>query len=144
MKEINYELHDEEHNNKVEKTNQKQLDKDQDQDQEQSEQSDQEQSDEDSLIEGGNQENIPIDLSENEIYRGICTLLEDEEGNNILEYISLLHTELIGINKSLENLKLIKNDIKRIADCAELYLKGGDKSLGKDEIKKVIKKKQSV
>jgi len=66
---------------------------------------------------------IPIDLSQNEIYRGICTLFEDEHGNNILEYISLLHTELIGINKSLENLKLIKKDISRLADCAELYLK---------------------
>ena len=53
---------------------------------------------------------IPIDLSENEVYRGICTLFEDEEGNNILEYISLLHTELIGINKSLEYLKGIKEE----------------------------------
>lgn len=66
---------------------------------------------------------IPIDLSQNEIYRGVCTLFEDEHGNNILEYISLLHTELIGINKSLENLKNIKKDISRLADCAELYLK---------------------
>ena len=71
-----------------------------------------------------NQDNrIPIDLSENEIYKGVCTLLEDEEGNNILEYISLLHTELIGINKSLENLRLIRKDITRLADCAELFLK---------------------
>lgn len=66
---------------------------------------------------------IPIDLSQNEVYRGVCTLFEDEHGNNILEYISLLHTELIGINKSLENLKNIKKDISRLADCAELYLK---------------------
>lgn len=69
------------------------------------------------------QDKIPIDLSENEIYRGVCTLLEDEDGNNILEYISLLHTELIGINKSLENLRLIRKDISRLADCAELFLK---------------------
>ena len=68
-------------------------------------------------------ERIPIDLSQNEIYRGICTLFEDEDGNNILEYISLLHTELIGINKSLENLKSIKKDMSRIADCAETFLK---------------------
>ena len=40
-----------------------------------------------------------------------------------IEYISLLHTELIGINKSLENLKSIKKDISRMADCAELYIK---------------------
>jgi len=69
------------------------------------------------------EDRIPIDLSENEIYRGVCTLLEDEEGNNILEYISLLHTELIGINKSLENLKPLRKDITRLADCAELLLK---------------------
>lgn len=68
-------------------------------------------------------ERIPIDLSKNEIYRGICTLFEDEDGNNILEYISLLHTELIGINKSLENLKSIKKDMSRIADCAETLVK---------------------
>ena len=67
---------------------------------------------------------IPIDLSQNEIYRGVCTLLEDDDGNNILEYISLLHTELIGINKSLENLRLIRKDITRLADCAEILLKG--------------------
>jgi hypothetical protein len=34
-----------------------------------------------------------------------------------------LHTELIGINKSLENLRLIRKDISRLADCAELFLK---------------------
>lgn len=67
---------------------------------------------------------VPIDLSQNEIYQGVCTLLEDEEGHNILEYISLLHTELIGINKSLENLKLIRKDITRLADCAEMIVKG--------------------
>ena len=72
---------------------------------------------------GEEEERIPIDLSENEIYRGVCTLLEDEDGNNILEYISLLHTELIGINKSLENLKGIRKDMTRLADCAELFLK---------------------
>jgi hypothetical protein len=78
----------------------------------------------DSSSEEDDDERIPIDLSENEIYRGICTLFEDEEGNNILEYISLLHTELIGINKSLENLKLIRKDITRLADCAEIMFKG--------------------
>jgi len=85
----------------------------------------------DDVEESENEENsdedddrIPIDLSQNEIYRGVCTLLEDEEGNNILEYISLLHTELIGINKSLENLKLIRKDITRLADCAEMIVKG--------------------
>ena len=66
---------------------------------------------------------LAIDLIENEVYRGICTLFEDEDGNNILEYISLLHTELIGINKSVEYLKGIRKDIGRIADCAEQFLK---------------------
>lgn len=72
-----------------------------------------------------NDENrVPIDLSENEIYRGVCTLLEDDDGNNILEYISLLHTELIGINKSMEHLKGIRKELVRLADCAELMVKG--------------------
>lgn len=95
-------------------------------------------------------ERVPIDLSENEIYRGVCTLLEDEEGNNILEYISLLHTELIGINKSMENLRLIRKEMTRIADCAELLLKGkkGDKidksdntTMVEPTVETVIKKK---
>ena len=104
----------------------------------------QDSSDEESLIDGGSNQEIPIDLSENEIYKGICTLLEDEDGNNILEYISLLHTELIGINKSLENLKSIKSDIRRIADCAELFVKSGssDKTHLKEEVKKVVKKRE--
>jgi hypothetical protein len=83
---------------------------------------------------------IPIDLSQNEVYRGICTLLEDEDGNNILEYISLLHTELIGINKSLENLKHIRRDMSRIADCAELFLKSNGEVLP-EQLKKVKKSK---
>ena len=64
-----------------------------------------------------------IDLSQNEVYRGVCTLFEDSEGNNILEYISLLHTELIGINKSMENLRGIRKDLSRLADIAELLVK---------------------
>jgi hypothetical protein len=72
--------------------------------------------------ESDDDERVPVDLSQNEFYRGICTLLEDEDGNNILEYISLLHTELIGINKSLENLRSMKKDIGRIADCAVSFM----------------------
>jgi len=63
---------------------------------------------------------VAIDLSENDIYKGICTLFEDENGNNILEYISLLHSELIGHNKTM---KSIKKDLSRIADCAEIMAK---------------------
>lgn len=98
---------------------------------------------EDSTIESevedeNQQERIPIDLSENEFYRGICTLFEDDDGNNILEYISLLHTELIGINKSLENLRGMRKDISRIADCAELFFK----SQAGEDVKKVDEKKK--
>ena len=77
--------------------------------------------DDDEVNYGEEDQENQIDLSKNEIYRGICTLFEDEDGNNILEYISLLHTELIGINKSLENLKLIRKDINRIAEAAETF-----------------------
>jgi len=63
---------------------------------------------------------VPIDLSDNEFYKGICTLLEDEHGNNILEYISLLHTELIGVNK---NLRSMNKNMNKIASCAELIAK---------------------
>jgi len=90
-------------------------------------------------VEEEEEERIPIDLSENEIYRGVCTLLEDEDGNNILEYISLLHTELIGINKSLENLKGIRKDMTRLEDCAELFLKSRKLEIVQDDKKKVKK-----
>ena len=60
--------------------------------------------------------NVAIDLSENEFYKGMCTLLEDQKGNNILEYISLLHSEFIGHNKTL---KAIKKDLGVIAECAK-------------------------
>ena len=85
-------------------------------------------------------ERIAIDLSENEVYKGICTLFEDEEGNNILEYISLIHTELIALNKSVEFIRGIKKDISRIADCAEILTKGLKKG-GEEEEKKSKSKK---
>jgi hypothetical protein len=76
--------------------------------------------DEDDDEQSGGSSHVAIDLSENEIYKGICTLFEDENGNNILEYISLLHSELIGHNKTM---KSIKKDLSRIADCAEIMAK---------------------
>lgn len=90
------------------------------------------------------EERVPVDLSQNEFYRGICTLLEDEDGNNILEYISLLHTELIGINKSLENLRSMKKDIGRIADCAEVFMKSkkGESSSTSHDSKKEEKRRK--
>jgi hypothetical protein len=99
--------------------------------------------DEDDEEEDDEQEegNMPIDLSQNEIYRGVCTLLEDDDGNNILEYISLLHTELIGINKSMENLRGIRKELTRIADVAELMVKSSkSSSLDDSESKKSDKK----
>lgn len=60
-----------------------------------------------------------IDVSENEIYKGIYSFFEDDEGHNILDYISLLHTELIGIGKTLTNVKVMRKDMTRIADCLE-------------------------
>lgn len=63
---------------------------------------------------------VAIDLSDNDFYKGLCTLLEDEHGNNILEYVSLLHTELIGVNK---NLKLVRKEMNRMANCAEIMVK---------------------
>lgn len=88
------------------------------------------------------EERVPVDLSQNEFYRGICTLLEDEDGNNILEYISLLHTELIGINKSLENLRSMRKDIGRIADCAELFMKSKKGESSSSEPKKEEKRRK--
>lgn len=97
--------------------------------------------DEDDEDETGDNERIAIDLSENEVYKGICTLFEDEEGNNILEYISLIHTELIALNKSVEFIRGIKKDITRIADCAEILTKGLKKGGDEEEVKKSKSKK---
>ncbi len=60
-----------------------------------------------------------IDLSDNEIYKGIYSFFEDEEGNTILDYISLLHTEMIGMHKAMLNMKLMRRDVTRIADAFE-------------------------
>jgi hypothetical protein len=87
---------------------------------------------------GGAESSINIDLTNNPIYQGICTLFEDEDGNNILEYISLLHTELININKNMENVVSIKNDIHRIANSIESYVKHQGIDVKKE--KKVSKK----
>jgi hypothetical protein len=110
------------------------------------EEDEEEDEDEDEEVDGEEYTNseydnqIPIDLSENEIYKGICTLLEDDQGNNILEYISLLHTELIGVNKSLENLKGIRKEITRIADYAELLVKAPKKSSSEEDKSTKVKK----
>ncbi len=81
-------------------------------------------SDKDSSSENGDDDDeeeseYEVDLSENEIYKGLYSFFEDDEGHNILDYISLLHTELIGIGKTMTNLKVIRKDVTRIADCFE-------------------------
>jgi hypothetical protein len=120
----------------LEKKNSKEEENQEDENQEDEEESSVEE-EEDEIEE--DDERVPIDLSKNEVYRGVCTLFEDDDGNNILEYISLLHTELIGINKSLENLRLIRKDITRLADCAELLVKGSKKDEPQPESKKKSK-----
>jgi len=91
-----------------------------DDDNDEQNQDDDDDDDEEQSTQSGGTSHIAIDLSENEIYKGICTLFEDENGNNILEYISLLHSELIGHNKTM---KSIRKDLSRIADCAEIMVK---------------------
>ena len=80
--------------------------------------------DDDDEYEGEDEDKIAIDLSDNPVYRGLCTLLEDDEGNNLLEYISLLHSELIGHNKTMKG---IKKDLGRIANAAEMFVKKMDR-----------------
>jgi len=80
--------------------------------------------DDDDEYEGEDDDKIAIDLSDNPVYRGLCTLLEDDEGNNLLEYISLLHSELIGHNKTMKG---IKKDLGRIANAAEMFVKKMDR-----------------
>ena len=115
------------------------VDVEDDGDAEDDEEDDEEDDGEDDDAEG---DRLAIDLSENEVYRGICTLFEDEEGNNILEYISLLHTELIGINKSLENLRGIRKELSRLADSAELITKS-TLSSGGDQVRKEKKSEKT-
>lgn len=94
------------------------VDDDEDEDEDDDDEDDDEQyggSDMDSV-----DQKVAIDLSDNEFYKGLCTLLEDEHGNNILEYISLLHTELIGMNK---NLRTLSKNMSRMANCAEIMAK---------------------
>ena len=69
-----------------------------------------------------------IDLSQNPIYQAMSSLFEDSEGQNILQYFSLLHTELIGIRESLNHLEGIRTDIGRLSDVAEKFLKLQKKS----------------
>ncbi len=65
---------------------------------------------------------VNIDLSNNDFYKGMCTLLEDENGNNIVRYIDLLceHTKEIADN--IKSLETMKQDIHRIAKSFEKFV----------------------
>ncbi len=80
-----------------------------------------------------------IDLSDNEIYKGIYSLFEDEEGNNILNYISLLHNELQGLNEQFKNVRLIRKDMGRIADSLEKLVSLKENEMEEKKAKKADK-----
>ncbi len=81
-----------------------------------------------------------IDLSDNEIYKGIYSLFEDEEGNNILNYISLLHNELQGLNENMKNLRPLRKDMGRIADSLEKLVSLKEHEIEEKKAKKEQKK----
>lgn len=62
---------------------------------------------------------VNIDLSENDFYKGMCTLLEDDNGNNIVRYVDLLCEHTKEISDSVKHIESMKNDIHRIAKCFE-------------------------
>lgn len=67
-------------------------------------------------------EEVNIDLSNNEFYKGMCTLLEDENGNNIVQYVDLLCDETKEIADSVKNLEHIRRDIHSIAKNFERFI----------------------
>jgi len=82
----------------------------------QEEEEDEEEDEEEEEEEDDNQTSSGISLTNNHFYQSLASVLEDENGNNILEYISLLHTELIGVNK---NLRTISKSMQVLASSAE-------------------------
>ncbi len=67
-------------------------------------------------------EEVNIDLSNNEYYKGMCTLLEDENGNNIVQYVDLLCDETKEIADHVKNLEHIRRDIHSIAKNFERFI----------------------
>lgn len=59
---------------------------------------------------------INIDLTNNDIYKALCTLLEDQDGNNILDYLNIIKDDIHELTKGV---KSYKKDIGRIADSLE-------------------------
>ncbi len=64
---------------------------------------------------------------------------EDEEGNNILNYISLLHNELQGLNEQMKNVRLIRKDMGRIADSLEKLVSLKENEIEEKKAKKAAK-----
>jgi hypothetical protein len=99
---------------------------------------------------------INIDLTNNDIYKALCTLLEDQDGNNILDYLNIMKDDLHELSKGVKNLSLLKKDVNRIADSLErgvalvgTYLQSSSASTSssssgtdkvKDELHKKVKK----
>ena len=65
---------------------------------------------------------VNIDLSENDFYKGMCTLLEDENGNNIIKYIELLCDQTKEVADNVKHLESIRVDIHRIAKSFERFV----------------------
>jgi hypothetical protein len=111
-------------------------------------------SEEDSEEESDDGSDINIDLTNNDIYKALCTLLEDQDGNNILDYLNIMKDDLHELSKGVKNLSLLKKDVNRIADSLErgvalvgTYLQSSSASAGssgsdkvKDESHKKVKK----
>ncbi len=83
-----------------------------------SEDSDNEEEDEDEEDEEDGSE-VNIDLSDNDFYKGMCTLLEDDNGNNIVKYIELLCDQTKEVADNVKHLEGMRQDIHRIAKCFE-------------------------
>jgi hypothetical protein len=62
---------------------------------------------------------VNIDLSNNEFYKGMCTLLEDDNGNNIVQYVDLLCDHSAALVENTKHIEQMRNDIHRIAKCFE-------------------------
>jgi hypothetical protein len=113
-------------------------------------------SEEESEEESDDGSDINIDLTNNDIYKALCTLLEDQDGNNILDYLNIMKDDLHELSKGVKNLSLLKKDVNRIADSLErgvalvgTYLQSSSGSTSssssgtdkvKDELHKKVKK----
>ncbi len=65
---------------------------------------------------------VNIDLSDNDFYKGLCTLLEDENGNNIVKYIDLLCENTKEIADSVKHMEGIRQDIHRMTKLFERFV----------------------